>query len=64
MSNTDSGGAPLLGQNTVGLLLKVLILARGGDLPGSYGGYIQRFGELYVLLGEVNRDCIEIIQGV
>jgi len=47
-----------LGQNAVELLLKALILARGGSLPRTRGGYIQRFGELYVLPGEVNREIV------
>lgn len=47
-----------LGQNAVELLLKALILARGGSLPRSHGGYIQRFGELYVLTGEVDRGIV------
>jgi len=47
-----------LGQNAVELLLKALILARGGSLPRSHGGYIQRFGELYVLTGEVDREIV------
>jgi len=46
------------GQNAVELLLKALILARGGALPRSRGGYIQRFGELYVFPGEVDREIV------
>jgi len=47
-----------LGQNAIELLLKALILLRGGALPRTHGGYIQRFGELYVLTGEVNREIV------
>jgi uncharacterized protein (UPF0332 family) len=47
-----------LGQNAVELLLKAMILAKGGALPRSHGGYIQRFGELYVVPGEVSRDIV------
>ncbi len=47
-----------LGQNAVELLLKAMILAKGGALPRSHGGYIQRFGELYVVPGEVGRDIV------
>jgi len=47
-----------LGQNAVELLLKSLILLRGGTLPRTHGGCIQRFGELYVLTGEVDRGIV------
>jgi len=47
-----------LGQNAVELLLKASILARGGPLPRTHGGYIQKFGELYVLSGKVGREVV------
>jgi len=47
-----------LGQNAVELLLKALVLFRGGALPRTHGGCIQRFGELYVLTGEVDRGIV------
>jgi len=47
-----------LGQSAVELPLKALILARGGSLPRTHGGSIQRFGELYVLPGEVDREIV------
>jgi uncharacterized protein (UPF0332 family) len=47
-----------LGQNAIELMLKALILARGEALPRSHGGYIYRFGEIYVVHGEVGRDII------
>ena len=47
-----------LGQNTVELLLKASILAKGEPLPRTRGGYVHRFGELYVLIGEVSRDIV------
>jgi uncharacterized protein (UPF0332 family) len=47
-----------LGQNAIELMLKALILARGEALPRSHGVYIYRFGEIYVVRGEVGRDII------
>jgi len=47
-----------LGQNAVELVLKALVLAKGEALPRSHGGYIHRFGEIYVLRGEVRRDVV------
>jgi len=47
-----------LGQNAIELVLKALILAKGEALPRSHGGYIHKFGEAYVLRGEVGRDVI------
>jgi len=47
-----------LSQNAVELLLKALILAKGEALPKSHGGYIHKFGELYVLQGGVDRVII------
>jgi len=47
-----------LGQNAIELMLKALILARGEALPRSHGGCIYRFGEIYVVRGEVCRDII------
>ncbi len=45
-----------LGQNAVELLLKALIIASGETLP--HGGYIHKFGELYVLKGKIPRDIM------
>lgn len=47
-----------LGQNAIELLLKALILVKGQPLPKTHGGYIHKFGELYVLTGEVGRTII------
>jgi predicted nucleotidyltransferase/HEPN domain-containing protein len=47
-----------LSQNAVKLLLKALILAKGEALPRTHGGYIHKFGELYVLQGDVDRVII------
>lgn len=38
------------------LAVKALLLLKLPDLPGSHGGIVQRFGELYVLTGEIPRD--------
>jgi uncharacterized protein (UPF0332 family) len=47
-----------LGQNAVELVLKTLILVKGEALPRSHGGCIHKFGELYVVKGEVDREII------
>jgi len=47
-----------LGQNAIELLLKASILAKGEPLPRTHGGYIHKFGELYVLPGEVRREIL------
>jgi uncharacterized protein (UPF0332 family) len=47
-----------LGQNAIELVLKALILIRGEALPRSHGGYIHKFGELYVVKGEVEREIV------
>jgi uncharacterized protein (UPF0332 family) len=47
-----------LGQNAVELVLKTLILVKGEALPRSHGGCIHKFGELYVVKGEVEREMI------
>jgi uncharacterized protein (UPF0332 family)/predicted nucleotidyltransferase len=47
-----------LGQNSIELVLKALILVKGEALPRSHGGYIHKFGELYVVKGEVEREVI------
>jgi predicted nucleotidyltransferase len=47
-----------LGQNAIELLLKALILAKGEALPRSHAGYTHKFGEAYVLRGEVGGDVI------
>jgi uncharacterized protein (UPF0332 family) len=47
-----------LGQNSIELVLKALILVKGEILPRSRGGYIHKFGELYVVKGEVEREIV------
>ena len=47
-----------LGQNSIELILKALILAKSETLPRSHGGYIQKFGELYIVKGEVKREIV------
>jgi uncharacterized protein (UPF0332 family) len=47
-----------LGQNAVKLVLKTLILVKGEALPRSHGGCIHKFGELYLVKGEVEREII------
>ena len=42
--------------NCCELAVKALLLLRLPDLPGSHGGIVQKFGELYVLTGEIPRD--------
>jgi len=42
----------------VELLLKASILAKGEPLPRAHGGYVHRFGELYVLPGKVDRGML------
>jgi len=47
-----------LGQNAIELVLKALILIKGEALPRSHGGYIHKFGELYVVKGEVEKGIV------
>jgi len=47
-----------LGQSAVELLLKAAILAKDKSLPKAHGGYIRRFGELYVVPGSIDREII------
>jgi uncharacterized protein (UPF0332 family) len=47
-----------LGQNAVKLVLKTLILVKGEAPPRSHGGCIHKFGELYLVKGEVEREII------
>ncbi|MGC8983376.1 MAG: HEPN domain-containing protein [Desulfurococcaceae archaeon] len=47
-----------LGQNAVELLLKALIIASGHPLPRTHGGYVHKFGEIYVVAGGVPRDLV------
>lgn len=44
-----------LGQDAVELVLKALVLVKGEALPKSHGSCIRRFGELYVIRGDVER---------
>jgi len=39
--------------NSAELCAKALIFLRGAEIPGSHGGVVNRFGELYVQSGEV-----------
>jgi len=39
--------------NAVELIAKALLLKKMDDLPGSHGGIVNKFGELYVKTGEV-----------
>ena len=47
-----------LGQNSIELVLKALILVKGEALPSSHGEYIHKFSELYVVKGEVEREVV------
>ncbi len=47
-----------LGQNAVELLLKALIIASGHPLPRTHGGYVHKFGEIYVVAGKAPRDLV------
>jgi uncharacterized protein (UPF0332 family)/predicted nucleotidyltransferase len=42
--------------NAVELIAKALLLKKLDDLPGSHGGIVNKFGELYVKTGEVPYD--------
>jgi uncharacterized protein (UPF0332 family)/predicted nucleotidyltransferase len=42
--------------NSCELCAKALIFLKGAEIPGSHGGTVNRFGELYVLSGEVPKD--------
>jgi uncharacterized protein (UPF0332 family)/predicted nucleotidyltransferase len=42
--------------NACELVVKALLLLKLPDLPGSHGGIVQRFGELYVVTGDIPRD--------
>jgi uncharacterized protein (UPF0332 family) len=41
--------------NSAELAVKGLLVTKMADLPGSHGGIAQRFGEVYVKSGEVQR---------
>jgi uncharacterized protein (UPF0332 family) len=40
----------------VELLIKVLIIISGRDLPRTHAGYIHIFGEIYVASEMIDRD--------
>lgn len=40
--------------NAIELIIKALLLKKIDDLPGSHGGLVSKFGELYVKTGEVD----------
>jgi uncharacterized protein len=42
--------------NSCELCAKALILLKGEDIPGSHGGVVNRFGELYILSGEMAKE--------
>jgi uncharacterized protein (UPF0332 family)/predicted nucleotidyltransferase len=53
--------------NCAELAVKGLLLLKVADLPGSHGGVVQRFGDLFVKTGEVERalgrrlnQCLEL----
>lgn len=39
------------------LCIKALILLKAVEIPGSHGGVVNRFGELYVLSGDLPKEC-------
>ena len=42
--------------NAAELCAKSLIFLKGAEIPGSHGGVVNRFGELYVVSGEISKD--------
>jgi len=42
--------------NAAELAAKALILLKQDDLPGSHGGVVSLFGQLYVLSGEIDKE--------
>lgn len=42
--------------NACELLIKALLLLRLPDIPGSHGGIVNKFGELFVKTGEVPKE--------
>ena len=42
--------------NSCELCVKTLILLKGEDIPGSHGGVVNRFGELYILSKELTKE--------
>ncbi len=42
--------------NVCELCAKALIFVKAAEIPGSHGGVVNRFGELYVLSGEVPKN--------
>ena len=42
--------------NACELAIKGLLLLRLPDIPGSHGGIVQKFGELFVKTGEVPKE--------
>ncbi len=42
--------------NAAELVAKAMILLKQEDLPGSHGGVVSLFGQLYVLSGEVDKE--------
>ena len=44
------------GYNACELAIKGLLLSRLSDLPGSYGGIVNKFGDIYVRSGELPKE--------
>ncbi len=44
------------GYNACELLIKALLLMKLPDIPGSHGGIVGKFGELYVKTGDLPKD--------
>jgi uncharacterized protein (UPF0332 family) len=47
--------------NACELVIKGLLLLRLPDIPGSHGGIVKKFGELFVKTGEVPRELGRLI---
>jgi uncharacterized protein (UPF0332 family)/predicted nucleotidyltransferase len=56
LSEKDFRAAIDLAYNSSELCAKALILLKGADIPGSHGGVVNKFGELYVVSGEIPKD--------
>ncbi|NVM53488.1 MAG: HEPN domain-containing protein [Candidatus Helarchaeota archaeon] len=45
-----------LGYNSIELKIKALLLRKLDDLPGSHGGLISKFGEIYIITKEYEEE--------